>query len=79
MKEIPIQLHEETLAQVDALAKDLQKTRSWVIEQAVCRLMDYDEWFRREVKAGLQEVERGEIADDEAVQAVFQKWGVNAH
>ena len=38
---------------------------SWVINQAIDRFLGYEEWYPKEVKDGLAEVERGEIAADE--------------
>ncbi len=51
---------------------------SWVINQAIDRFLDYEEWYIKEVKDGLAEVERGEIAADEEVVAKFRKWGADA-
>jgi predicted transcriptional regulator len=49
-----------------------------VINQAIERFLAYEEWYVREVKDGLKEVERGEIATDDEVAARFGKWGVDA-
>ncbi len=78
MKATTIRLDNDTLGRIDGLANALSRSRSWVINQAIERFLDYEEWFVQEVKDGLGEVERGEIATDEEVAARFRKWGVDA-
>ena len=77
MKATTIRLDNDTLGRIDGLANNLSRSRSWVINQAIERFLDYEEWFVQEVKDGLNEVERGDIATDEEVIARFRKWGVN--
>jgi predicted transcriptional regulator len=78
MKATTIRLDNDTLGRIDGLANALSRSRSWVINQAIERFLDYEEWFVQEVKDGLDEVARGEIATDEEVTAMFREWGVNA-
>ena len=78
MKATTIRLDNDTLGRIDGLANTLSRSRSWVINQAIERFLDYEEWFVQEVKDGLDEVGRGEIATDEEVAARFRKWGVDA-
>jgi predicted transcriptional regulator len=66
------------LERLDSLAENLSRPRSWVINQAIQRFIEYEEWFVREVKAGLQKVEQGKVATDKEVSEVFLKWGVDA-
>ena len=78
MKATTIRINNDTLGRIDGLANTLSRSRSWVINQAIERFLDYEEWFVQEVKKGLDEVERGEIATDDEVAARFRKWGVDA-
>ncbi|MBU1169367.1 MAG: CopG family ribbon-helix-helix protein [Proteobacteria bacterium] len=78
MKATTIRIDNSTLDRVDGLATVLSRSRSWIINQAINRFLEYEEWFVQEVKDGLSEVEKGEIASTEEVVAKFQKWGVNA-
>ncbi len=78
MKATTIRIDDEMLGRVDGLAKALSRSRSWVINQAIDRFTDYEEWYIKEVKDGLAEVERGEIATDEVVVAKFRIWGADA-
>ncbi len=49
-----------------------------MINQAIERFLDYEEWFVQEVKDGLDEIKRGELATENEVTAKFRKWGVDA-
>jgi len=78
MKATTIRIDDNMLGRVDDLAKELSRSRSWVINQAISRFMEYEQWFVQEVKDGLKEVEQGDIATyDEGVDR-FSKWGVDA-
>lgn len=78
MKATTVRIDDDTLGRIDGLADELSRSRSWVINQAIERFLDYEEWFVQEVKEGLREVERGEFATDKEVADTFRKWGVDA-
>lgn len=78
MKATTIRIDDEVLGRVDGLAKALSRSRSWVINQAIDRFLEYEEWFIKEVEDGLAEVERGEIATEQEVLTRFRKWGADA-
>jgi predicted transcriptional regulator len=78
MKTTTVRIDDTILERVDSLARTLSRSRSWVINQAIDRFLDYEEWFVKEVEDGLAEVEQGEIATREEVEAKFRKWGVKA-
>ena len=78
MKATTIRIDDDILGRVDGLANSLSRSRSWVINQAIERFLDYEEWFVQEVKEGLKEMARGDIATDNEVAARFRKWGVDA-
>jgi len=78
MKTTTVRLDDDILDRLDGLAKVLSRSRSWVINQAIDRFLEYEEWFVQEVKDDLAEVEKGEIANHEEVIAKFRKWGANA-
>ena len=78
MKTTTIGIDEHVLERVDSLADSLSRPRSWVINQAIERFIEYEEWVIREVKAGIKEVEQGDIATEDEVVEAFRKWGVDA-
>lgn len=79
MKTTTIRMHDTMLDRVDSLAKSVNRSRTWVINQAVERFLSYEEWFVREVKAGVREATEGEVASHEEVAERFAKWDVNAN
>jgi len=78
MKTTTIRMEEMMLARVDSMAKNINRSRTWLINQAVERFLNYEEWFIQEVRAGLDEVANGETATPEEVLKGFAKWGVHA-
>ncbi len=61
-----------TLNRVDGIARATNRSRASVINQAVERYLDYEEWFVSEVKKGLKEVEAGELLEHEAVVKAWE-------
>ena len=53
-------------------ARQGRESEALVIE-AVERLVDYDEWFRRELEEGLAAADRGELIDHEEVRARIEQ------
>ena len=78
MKATTVRINDDMLGRIDCLANTLSRSRSWVINQAIERFLDYEEWFVREVKDGIKEIERGELTAEDEVTAKFRKWGVDA-
>jgi predicted transcriptional regulator len=78
MKTTTIRIEDDMLGRIDCLADALSRSRSWVIKEAIEKFLHYEEWFVQEVKDGLKEIERGEIATEDDVSAGFRKWGVDA-
>ena len=71
-------MDDNLLHRVDGIAKSQSRSRSWIINQALERFVDYEDWFKLEVEEGLAEVDRGDIASDAEVKTAFKKWGVDA-
>lgn len=78
MKATTVRMEDNLLQRVDGIAKSLNRPRSWIINQALERFVNYEEWYVQEVKDGLAEVENGDIATAGEVADSFKKWGVDA-
>lgn len=78
MKATTIRMEDTVLDRVDSLAKSVNRSRTWVINQAVEHFLSYEEWFVREVESGIKEAEAGSLATHDEVAGRFAKWGVNA-
>ncbi len=78
MRVTTIRIEETVLDRIDSMAESVNRSRSWIINQAVERFLSYEEWFVQEVQSGVNEVANGEIASHEKVKERFAKWNVNA-
>ncbi|MCK5069022.1 MAG: ribbon-helix-helix protein, CopG family [Desulfocapsa sp.] len=78
MRATTIRMEDTVLDRLDSMAKSVNRSRTWVINQAVERFLSYEEWFVQEVQAGINDVANGEIASQENVEERFSKWNVNA-
>lgn len=66
-----IRMDDEKLARIDSLAKAMNRSRAWVINEAVERYLDYEEWFIQQVQEGLKEAQAGNLFDHEEM---VKKW-----
>jgi predicted transcriptional regulator len=72
-KTTTVRMESRTLKRVDGLANAISRSRAWVINQAVERYLDYEEWFVSEVKQALKEAERGRLLDHESVAKRWER------
>jgi predicted transcriptional regulator len=61
-------LKPETEVKLKQLASRMHLSIDEVLDQAVDRLLAYNDWFEGKVKKGLAAIERGEIIADEEVR-----------
>jgi predicted transcriptional regulator len=54
-------------ARLDRLAADRGCDTGTLVQEAVERFVDYDEWFLREVEKGIAAADRGELIDHEDI------------
>lgn len=78
MKATTVRIDDEMIGRVDGLASSMNRSRSWVIKEAIKRYLEYEEWYVQEVRDGLKEVEQGEVATQDEVADKFRKWGIDA-
>src|SRR6266481_4742097 len=77
-KATTIRLTPRTLKRLDALAKAMNRTRTWVMQQAVEGYLDYNEWFVRQVEEGLADVKAGRVVPHEEVVEMVKRWEAKA-
>ena len=68
-----VNLTPQLQAKLEEVAEQQGRDAKSLVEEAVQRLVDYDEWFVREVEKGLAEIERGELLEHEEVGARLEK------
>ena len=66
-------LSAELQAKLARIAQERGTDAQALAREAIERLVDYDDWFVREVEKGLAQVERGETLSHEEVGARLEK------
>ena len=72
-KTTTVRMEGRILKRVDGLANAMSRSRAWVINQAVERFLDYEEWFVAEVKQALKEAERGRVVEHGTVSKRWER------
>ena len=62
-----IRMGQDKITQLDRLAASLDRSRSWVINQAIEQYLDHEEWFAEAVGEGVAAADRGDLAAHEDV------------
>ena len=70
-----IRLDQETLRQLDAIAAAEGRSRSWLLQQAVKDALEIRTSYQEAVQKGIEQARAGQFATEEAVEAVFAKYG----
>jgi predicted transcriptional regulator len=60
-------------AKLSPLATHQARDVETVVQGAVERLVDYDDWFLREVDKGLAAADRGEFVEHEAIRELIDR------
>lgn len=62
-----VNLSPDLQARLTRLAADRGSDADTLVQEAVERFVDYDEWFLREVRKGLAAADRGKVIDHEDI------------
>ena len=65
-----IRLDDETLAKLDALANDTDRSRSWLAAKAIENYVELNAWQIAKIKEGIAQADRGEFATEEELDAI---------
>jgi predicted transcriptional regulator len=66
-----VPLNAELQAKLSRLAAEQGRATESLVVEAVERMVNYDEWFLREVDKGLVAGDRGELLDDTGVRKLI--------
>ena len=69
-----IRVDRKTKSRLEKLAKAMDRTKSYVVAEAIRAYIDLNEWQIAEIGAALKEADRGDFASKEEVRAVVKKW-----
>ena len=64
----------DTLQRLDQLAKQLDRSRNYLANQALEEFLELQAWQIGKVQAGITAAERGEFASDEEMERLFEKY-----
>jgi predicted transcriptional regulator len=69
-----VRLDDDTLAALDRLAEQMDRSRSWLVSRAVEDFVALNEWQIAKIKEGIAAADRGDFASDEEVARVRRKF-----
>lgn len=71
LEDMDVSLNPDLQAKLRRLAEQQGRPSAALIVEAVERMVDYDEWFLREVDKGLAAADRGELVDHSDVRKMI--------
>ncbi|MGE4505159.1 MAG: CopG family ribbon-helix-helix protein [Desulfovibrionaceae bacterium] len=71
-----VRFSKSILEQLDGIAKQQDRSRSWVIKEAVRQYLDYEAWFAERVREGVEAVERGDVVSHADAKERIRSLGV---
>lgn len=64
-----VRIPPEKQRQLDALAQALERSRNWVVSEAIDQYLDVQAWQFEQIQHGIKEADRGELLSHEDVVA----------
>jgi predicted transcriptional regulator len=64
-----VRISPEKQRQLDALAQVLDRSRNWVVSDAIDQYLDVQAWQIEQIRHGVEEADRGELVPHEEVSA----------
>ena len=68
-----IRVEHDTLEKLDRLARSMDRSRSWIVNRAIERYLDYEDWFVAEVGKGIAAADGGELIPHNRVVAEVRR------
>ena len=65
MRTASFRLDQSKIARLDRLAAAMDRSRSWVVNQAIEQYLDHEEWFAEAVEDGIAAADRGDLVPHE--------------
>ncbi|QDT53864.1 Ribbon-helix-helix protein, copG family [Caulifigura coniformis] len=72
---VTCRLPAEDVAFLDQIAINMERDRSYLIKKAVEEYIASQRWQLEEIDRGLAEIEAGQLASDDEVEAAFRELG----
>jgi predicted transcriptional regulator len=71
--DVDVHLNPDLQAKLNLLAAQQGRASEALVLEAIERLVNYDEWFLREVDKGLAAADRGELVDHQDVRKMIDE------
>jgi len=77
---VSVRLDDDTLTQLDMMAKAADRSRAWLMSQAVKQFVEHEAWQVEAIKKSLEKLEsgKGQFVDHEEVAQWLSSWGTEA-
>jgi predicted transcriptional regulator len=69
-----VRIDPEKQHRIDQLAQQLDRSRNYLVGQAIEEFLDAHAWQVEKIKAGLAAADRGEFATDTEMEQVFSRY-----
>ncbi len=69
MRSISIRLDQTTREKLDALAQSQDRSRSWVVNDAIQAYFEHQDWIVEAIKVGIADADAGRLVPHEEVMA----------
>ena len=74
---VSAKLEDSVAKKLDLLAKATDRSRSFLVAEAIETYVKDQAWQIQAIQEGIKEADRGNFATDKEVKKAFKKWGVN--
>lgn len=72
-----VRTDKKKVRQLDKLAKQMDRSRNYIVNQAIDQLLDVYAWQDEQARAGIRAADKGEFASDAEMDRIFGKHGSN--
>ncbi len=77
MTTVTTRIDEETRSRLEQLAKATDRSRSWLVADAIRRYVGEEGWQVAAIEEGVRQADAGDFAAEDEVKAAFAEWGVD--
>ena len=74
---ISAKLDPKVAKKLDLLAKATDRSKSYLVAEAIESYVEGQAWQIEAIKEGIKEADKGKFATERQVKKTFKKWGVN--
>ena len=71
---LTLNVEDETLARLEALARETGRSSGQLAEEALQRYVEYESWKAHKIRNAVRRADAGHFASDEEMQAVFDRY-----